>query len=314
MVGNLTLYLFSFLGVWIGSGLTVKSVEIISKKLKISSFIASFVLLGLFTSIGEISVGINSLIKDDPEIFVGNLVGASIVIFMLIIPLLAITSRSIKITHEFRGFSLPASLVVAALPSISAMDGKITRIDGIMSIILFFFLLISIKKPKTISPKISQIKNQSAIFKQFLRMIFGITVIFVSSYFIVEQTTYFSQVLHISPFIISLLITSLGTNIPELSLIIRSAIMKDNEVAFGNYIGSASFNTLILGVLTLVHGHDIRLSNSYLTGLLFLVINLLLFFHFAKTKNTLSVKEGLILLSLYFIFLTTEIYQHLIIP
>ena len=315
MIGNLILYLSSFLGVWIGSGLTVKSVETISRKLKTSSFLVSFILLGLFTSIGEISVGVNSLIKNTPEIFVGNLVGASIVIFMLIIPLLAIVSKSIHVTPEFRGFNLPASLIVVALPSLTIMDGKITQADSIITIALFIFLLINIQSKKNLINQAKKIgQSKSKISKDIQKMIFGIVVIFISSYFIVEQTVYFAQILKISPFIISLLITSLGTNIPELSLIIRSVIIKNNQVAFGNYIGSASFNSLMMGILSLVYGKTLILSNSYLISLIFLIVNLLLFYRFAKTKNTISVKEGLLLLLLYFAFLFVEIYSHFINP
>lgn len=313
MIGNSVLYLLSFIGVWIGSGIAVKSVEIISKKLKVSSFLVSFVVLGLFTSIGEISVGINSIIKDDPEIYIGNLVGASIVIFMLIVPLLVVFSKSIKITPEFRGFSLPASLITIALPSVCAMDGKISQIDAIFCITVFIFLLINIKNNQKNSDENNQTKINSKIIKQFFQMIFGIIIIFISSHFIVEQTVFFSEILHLSPFFISLIITSLGTNIPELSLIIRSVIMKNNQVAFGNYIGSASFNTLIMGVLTLIYRKEIFLSNNYLLSLIFLVINLSLFYHFSRTKNTISIIEGSILLFLYFIFLTTEIYTHFFI-
>ena len=313
MINHLIIYLTSFLGVWVGSGITVKSVEKISKKLKTSSFLVSFILLGLFTSIGEISVGVNSLIKDTPEIFVGNLVGASIVIFMLIIPLLAIVSKSIHITPEFRGFNLPASLVVVALPALTVMDGKITKIDSYLTIGLFIFLLISIQSKKNLIKQAQKIANsKSKISRDFLKMLFGILVIFTSSYFIVEQTVYFANILKVSPFIISLLITSLGTNIPELSLIIRSVIIKNNQVAFGNYVGSASFNSLIMGILSLIYGKNLILSNSYFISLVFLIINLILFYRFAKTKNTISVKEGLILLTLYLIFVVIEFNTHII--
>lgn len=311
MANHLILYLISFIGVWIGSGITVNSVENISKKLKTSSFVVSFILLGLFTSIGEISVGINSLIKDTPEILIGNLVGASIVIFMLIIPLLSIVSKSIRITPEFRGFNLPASLIVVALPAITAIDGKITKIDSIITISMFFFLLISIQTKNNLIQQVKKI-TKSKILKDFFKMFFGVSVIFVSSYFIVEQTVYFANILEISPFIISLLITSLGTNIPELSLIIRSVIIKNNQVAFGNYIGSASFNSLIMGTLSLIYGKTIILSNNYIISLLFLIINLLLFYHFAKTKNTISTKEGLILLLIYSLFILFEFKTRII--
>lgn len=309
MINHLIVYLLSFFGVWIGSGLAIKSVEKISQQLKISSFLLSFLVLGLFTSIGELSIGISSIIKNDPEVYIGNLIGASIVIFMLIIPLLALVSKSIKITSEFQEFNLLASLLVIALPVLSIMDGKVTKIDHILALVLFIFLLINIQR-KTKLIKNLKIINQSRskIAPEFLKIIFGIIVIFTSSHFIVEQTLYFAKIFQLSPFIISLLITSLGTNIPELSLIVRSVIMKNNQVAFGNYVGSASFNTFLLGFLGLIYNKDIILNNNYTISLIFLLLNLTLFYFFAKSKNTVSRKESLILLSTYVLFLLTQIF------
>lgn len=308
MINHFLVYLLSFLGVWLGSGLAIKSVEKISHYLKTSSFVLSFLVLGLFTSIGELSIGISSIIKNDPEVYIGNLVGASIVIFMLIIPLLALTSKSIKITPEFQKFNLLASLLVIALPILSVMDGKITKIDNILALIIFIFLLVNIQSKNKLIKNLKKInQSKSKIIPEVLKIIFGIIVIFTSSHFIVEQTLYFSKIFQLSPFIISLLITSLGTNIPELSLIVRSAIMKNNEVAFGNYIGSASFNTFLLGFLGLIYNKEIILNNNYTISLIFLILNLTLFFFFAKSKNTISKKESLILLSTYFIFIAVQV-------
>ena len=308
MINHFIVYIFSFLGVWLGSGLVIKSVEKISHQLKTSSFILSFLVLGFFTSIGELSIGVSSIIKNDPEVYIGNLVGASIVIFMLIIPLLALTSRSIKITPEFQEFNLLASLLVIALPVLSVMDGKITKVDNILALIMFIFLLINIQGKNKLINNLKKInQSKSKIIPEVLKIIFGIIVIFTSSHFIVEQTLYFSKIFQLSPFIISLLITSLGTNIPELSLVVRSVIMKNNEVAFGNYIGSASFNTFLLGFLGLIYNKEIILNNNYTISLVFLILNLTLFFFFAKSKNTVSKKESLILLSTYFLFIFVEI-------
>jgi cation:H+ antiporter len=309
MINHLFVYILSFLGVWIGSGLAIKSVEKISHQLKTSSFLLSFLVLGLFTSIGELSIGISSIIKHDPEVYVGNLIGASIVIFMLIIPLLALTSKSIKIAPEFQEFNLLASLLVIALPVLSIMDGKITKIDHILALVLFIFLLVNIQRKNKFIKNLKIInQSRSKIGPEFLKIIFGIIVIFTSSHFIVDQTQYFAKIFQISPFIISLLVTSLGTNIPELSLIVRSVIMKNNEVAFGNYIGSASFNTFLLGLLGLIYNKDIVLNNNYTISLIFLLLNLTLFYFFAKSKNTISQKESLILLSTYIFFLITQIF------
>lgn len=311
MNSHILIYLFSFIGIWIGSGLAIKAVERLSKNLNVSSFAISFLVLGFFTSISELSVGINSVLENDPEIYVGNLIGASIVLFMLIIPLLAILGRSIRITPEFRGFNLPASLVVVASPVILAMDGKITKIDSIIALVLFGLLLISVEMKKGIIQRSGNIGKASVSTGiELLKIIFGVAIILVTGRLIVDQTLYFSQLLHISPFLISLLLIAVGTNIPELSLVVRSAFIRNHQVAFGDYVGSAAFNTFLLGFLTIIYGKTVILTNSYLVSLSFLIAGLVIFYYFSRTKNSISRLEGLLLLGLYVLFIGVEIFIH----
>lgn len=312
MLTHVLIYALSFLGIWIGSGLAIKSVEKLSKTLKISSFAISFLVLGVFTSVGEFSVGINSIIKNDPEIFVGDLIGASIVLFMLVIPLLAVFGHSIHITPEFRGFNLPAALVVIALPVVLSIDGQVGKIDSIICLVLYGFLLINVEIKQGLAEKIKNITEGVGIRagREILKILFGIATIFIASKFVVEQTIYFSHLLKISPFLISLLLIGIGTNLPELSLVIRSIFVRNHQVAFGDYVGSAAFNTFLLGFLALIYGKTVFLTNSYLVSLLFLVVGLAAFYHFARTKNTISRWEGIALLVLYFAFIFVEIFVH----
>ncbi len=312
MLVHLLIYLLSFAGIWVGSGLAVKSVERLSRTLRVSSFAVSFVVLGFFTSISELSVGINAILASDPEIYVGNLIGASIVIFMLIIPILAIAGKSIRITPEFQGFNLPASLVVIALPVILAMDGRVSRTDSVIALLFFGCLLISVQAKQGLIERLKRFNKQSGIRigKELLKILFGVLTIFVASRFVVEQTLYFSDLLRVSPFLISLLLIAIGTNVPELSLAVRSAGMRNHQVAFGDYVGSAAFNTFLLGLLTFIYDKPVFLTNSYLVSLLFLIVGLLAFYYFARTKNSVSRWEGSVLLILYILFLGTEILLH----
>ena len=75
IVANVISFFLSFFVVWWGAGLIIDAVGRISRKINLSSFAVSFFVLGLMTSIPELSVGINSVINRDPEIFVGNLLG-----------------------------------------------------------------------------------------------------------------------------------------------------------------------------------------------------------------------------------------------
>nr|MDQ3014986.1 hypothetical protein [bacterium] len=87
---------------WLSSGLIISGVERLSKDAKVSRFAISFLLLGMLTSIPEISIGINSIIEGTPEIFVGNLVGASFVILVFIIPLLATFNKGIRLNQHLQ--------------------------------------------------------------------------------------------------------------------------------------------------------------------------------------------------------------------
>jgi cation:H+ antiporter len=310
MFWQLLAAVLAFVAIWIGSGLAIKSVEKLSASLRISSFSVSFVLLGLFTSLSELSVGLNAVMKADPEIFVGNLIGASIILFMLIIPLLAVLGKPIRIRPELQGFRLPASLFVIALPVFLVIDGRLGQIDAWAAIILFILLVLSIQqKQQSVLEKIRGFgkKARLRVGKEIIRILFGVVIIFVASRMIVEQTIFFAELMEVSPFLLSLLFIAFGTNLPELSLVIRSIFMKNNQVAFGDYIGSAAFNTFLLGGLTLLYGEKITLNHNYLYSLLFLLGGLSLFYYFARSKNTLSRLEGLVLLAWYGLFLYFEL-------
>lgn len=254
MFAHTLIYVASFVGIWIGAGVTIRSVEKMSRNLNLSSFAVSFLILGAFTSISELSVGINSVLDKDPEIFVGNLIGASIVLFMLIIPMLAILGRPLHVNNELRGRNLLMSLVVVATPVLLSLDGVVDMTDGYISIVLFVLLTLLIEAKKGILDSTKRFThfNKVRVGKEFMAVVLGVTLIFISSHFVVEQTVYFSRILGVTPFLVSLLLISIGTNLPELSLVVRSVFLRNNQVAFGDYVGSASFNTFLFG-LSLIH-------------------------------------------------------------
>ena len=312
MLQHILLYIVSFIGIWIGAGLAISSVEKLSHRLRLSSFIVSFLVLGFFTSISEFSVGINAVLDNDPEIFVGNLIGASIVLFMLVIPLLAITGKQIRITKELQGINLVLPLVVVAVPVLLSLDGAVNRIDAIISLGLYGVsaFIIEQKRGFTSNPKLIKQVAKLSVGIEFMKILAGIAVIFASSHLVVSETLYFSGVLGFSPFLISLLLVAIGTNLPELSFIVRSLFMKSNQVAFGDYLGSAAFNTFLYGFLTIFYGRTILLTNSYVVSLTFLIVGLMLFYIFARSKHTISRSEAAGLFAIYVLFLFTEYYLH----
>jgi len=303
------LFIASFFVIWYASGIIINVVDSLAHRLKMSSFVISFFVLGILTSIPEFSVGLNSIINGRPEIFVGNLLGASLIIFILVIPILAIFGNGIKLVHQLTEKNLIFSLLVVATPVFLIADNLLTRTEGVFLIfiygILFYFIekkggLLKIFEEKTLPNK----KNLAEI---ITRLIFAISVIFFTSNFIVNQTIYFSQYFGISSFIISLIFLSIGTNLPELSLAVRSVTMGKKDIALGDYLGSSAANTLFFGILTLLNGKRVVFGNYAIQTLILTLLGLGIFYLFSRSKNDISRKEGLILLLVYVVFISVEL-------
>ena len=285
------------------------SVDRLAHKLNLSSFAVSFFLLGILTSVPEISVGINSLIDKKPEIFVGNLIGGVAVLFLLIIPILAVFGGGVKLAHQLEGDKLLFALIVILAPSVFALDGKISFGEGLFSLFHYAFLVYIIEKRKGILERIKDnfIDNKNQVINDLVKIIGGVVVVFFVSKFIVDTTIYFSNLFQISPFLISLVIVSIGTNLPEFSLVIRALLLQKKEVAFGDYLGSAAANTLVFGLLVLANKGDVIVPNNFFQTFIFIAGGLILFYIFSKSKQDISRVEGLILLLAYVAFLIFEV-------
>jgi cation:H+ antiporter len=111
----------------------------------------------------------------------------------------------------------------------------------------------------------------------------------------------------ISPFILSLLVLSIGTNLPEMFVGIHSVLNKQKSIALGDYIGSAAANTLLFGLMT-IFSSPINLNGyNYFLTFGILLLGVILFYFFSRSKQEISRSKGFILLMLYIVFIVSEL-------
>ncbi|MFA9289207.1 MAG: sodium:calcium antiporter [Weeksellaceae bacterium] len=309
LIIRLAIYIASFVAIWIGAGLIVRTITKFSYRLHMSSFTVSFVLLGLLTSIPEFAVGMNAIALKEAEIFVGNLLGGIIVLFLLIIPILAILGNGIKLRQSFSQQQLLLILAVIATPAFLILDRRVGNYEALFMILFYLLGVYIIQRRPTVTEAVEQkiFKPKISYATDLGKAGVGAVIVFISSQAIVSQTEYFSGLLNIAPFYLSLILLSLGTNLPELSLAVRSIMHGKKDVAFGDYLGSAAVNTLLFGVFSLLTQGDVFTSRDYLSTFIFLILGLVLFYFFARSRNTVSRTEGFVLLLLYVVFLWVEL-------
>ncbi len=306
---NILLYIIAFVLIWFGSGLIVSSTTKFSSKLRLSSFAFSFVFLGLLTSTPEFSVGLQAVAGHDPEIFVGNLLGGVIVLFLVIIPILAIFGNGISLKNDIQGKILIATLIVIALPSFLILDNKVTNLEGVILVVSYLVLMFIIERKNGIFDRNnSQLLNFRAYsYKDLLKIILGVGLIFVSSHIIVDQTLFFANFFHVSAFYVSLIVVALGTDMPEISIAVRSVLSGKKDIAMGDYIGAAAASTLLFGVFTLLNNGEVLTVNSFYVTFAFISSALFIFYFISRSKNYISRTSGLILFGLYIISILVEL-------
>lgn len=289
------------------------AVDRVSKRLNKSGFTVAFFVLGFMTSISELSVMVNSTLNNTPQVSAGNLPGASLVLLVLIVPLLAVLGNGIQLQTVLKKQQLALALGVVALPVLCLADGVVTRIEGVFCLAAYGVLLYFIRKIKQDAvPEVLQnieyelVHKKHAHFKDISIILGGALAIFLSGHVLVEEVVYFSGYLGVPSSIIALLILSIGTNIPEIVIAVRSLRKHHADIAFGDYMGSSVANTLIFGVLSIFNGAFHVESSEFITTALFTILSFSLLFLFAQSGQCLSRKEGFGLLGVYALFVLSQ--------
>ncbi|TAN57936.1 sodium:calcium antiporter [Patescibacteria group bacterium] len=291
------------------ANLTTRAIIDIAKLWGLSDLTIGFVILGLATSAPELLVGINSALKGIPGLSYGNLIGANIVLLSFVVGLSAILNGKIHLHDRIEQRTIYTSTIIILFPLLLALDGIVSRADGLILIAIYLvYLSIVIIKRRKIETEITRpfIRHDVHAHKLWLWFAAGIIGLLIGSRFVVFLAGNLSENWHIAPVVVGFLILSFGTNLPEIFITVKNRNTEHNHVAFGNVIGSAVVNTLLLGIVALISPIVIGDSKLLFTGIAFLIIIAALFNIFLKTKATLSRNEGVALIVIYILFIITQ--------
>lgn len=317
ILGHVALFVLSMAVIWFFGGRLVDSTDRMAHRLHKSGFRVAFFVLGFITSISELSVMVNATLDGAPEISAGNLAGASIVIFLLIIPFLAIRSHGIRLAHTLTKWQLLVALLAVFLPAALMADGIATPNEGLLCLLMYALLIYVMRQrlhvtipPLPIAPgePHGPLDRFITASRDVIGIIVGGVIIFFASRILIDETQFLSAFLGIPGSFIGLVILSIGTNIPELVIALRAVQKKHTGIALGNYLGSAITNTVLFGLLVLLNGRFLIDAAEFSVTSIVTGVGLIAFYWFARSKNILSRMEGWILAAMYIVFVIFQIY------
>ena len=252
----------SLVGIVFGADFLVTGAVSIARKYKVSDFVIGAAIIGVGTSMPEMTVSFLGTLNGNADVAIGNIVGSNI---FNVFGILGLTAIFFPITfgRENLKFDIPFCVGVSVILSLLFFNffigtgNCIGRFDGILLLISFAaFMWISFRRDKQTKPQATQPEEGQQvgpIWISLLKVIGGLAVLVFSCDVFVDNAVLIAKSFGVSDSFISLTLIACGTSLPELAASIAAAIKKNTSMALGNIVGSNIFNiALILGLCSQV--------------------------------------------------------------
>lgn len=310
-----------------GADLLLVNLKSLADKTKVHPVLLGL-MLGFLTTIPEFMVGINSIRQGVASLSLGNIWGGIIVILALILGLSIVLQREIK-TDGRLSVVLP-SFIFIIFSLFLGLKGNLYFYDG-LSLLAFYLVIVyldflagghyrsdtltqeAVLKAEGINKSKPWIGRRVYNFQrrhktESLWAFVGLVLVIISSYAIMEIADVFLDIFPLPPFLVGLLIFSIGTNLPEIAVMVRSFKLKSGDISFGHLVGSAVSNILVLALLSFITTIDINVSWRYYFLMIFMTLILGTVAWFYVSEKKFDRREGLILIFLYFAFISYELF------
>lgn len=276
-------------------------------------YVVGLTIVAIGTSLPELASSIFAVIEDSPEIVVGNAVGSNITNIFLVLGLAAILGGRLHVSREIVKIDLPMLASSAALLGLTALDGTVSRLDGVLLVAGAFIYAVYGIRASAPSPA-TQAKVEAAVREDLgversrlrplalLKLIGGVAVLYFAAEYTIRSVIELSAILDIGTDVIAMSAVALGTSLPELVVSLLAARRGKLEIAIGNVLGSNIFNAFaVVGIPALIS--PLPVTHVVLTiGLPFMGVATVLYFFVAQDREVTR-WEGMPLVLFYVLFL-----------
>ena len=314
MAFPLTLFVISFLSLlWAGTVLS-RTLGDIARALRISEFVAAFILASFATSIPELFVAVSSTLQGVPDLSLAAIIGSNIANMTIVIGLSVLLAGKASFTGKISTQNYWLISLIAFLPLLLLVDGVLSRVDGVLLLLAFGLYIRKLFKDKGYFKKPldgdeKAIEESPATPFKALRLFgefgFGTVVLLLSSLVLIWSSKLIVGEYFDANFVLfGIIFIALGTSLPEIAFGIRATSSGHSSAMLGNALGSVAFNAAgIIGLVAIIRPIEADFMADYLGASVFLLISFIVFHFFARTKGHINRLEGLFLVLLYFGFL-----------
>lgn len=258
----------------LGAELLVRGASKLAIGIGISPLVVGLTVVAFGTSAPELVVCIQSTLRGQPDLALGNVIGSNILNVLLILGISAVIVP-LRVSQQLIRFDVPLMVALSLLVMLLAYDGRISRIDGLLLASgLFTYITWAIIKSRREQAEInSEYESEfgadgvrpvaSRALQNTILLVAGFCLLVLGSRWFIESAVDIARHFGISELVIGLTILAAGTSLPEVATSVVAAARGERDIAVGNVVGSNIFNLLgVLGITAFVSSGGIGVSAS----------------------------------------------------
>ncbi|MEZ4415563.1 MAG: calcium/sodium antiporter [Gemmatimonadota bacterium] len=309
-----------------GAELLVRGASRLAASFGISPLVIGLTVVAFGTSAPELAVNLQAAWAGQGSVGLGNVLGSNVFNTLLILGLAA-TVTPLRVQASLVRFEVPLTLVASVGAYALAVDGVLTRGDGILLLMgmagYSLFLLGSpdgaptpaaptsapggagAPEGSTPLPPPTPSPRRAVPWTSLASVLVGLGLLVGGSRALVAGAVDIAGAWGVSPLLVGLTIVAGGTSLPELATSVVASLRGQVDIAVGNVLGSNLFNLLfVLGSTAVVGGGGVQVPEGVLQFDFPVLLGVALAcFPIFLTRLEISRREGVLFVIYYGIYL-----------
>jgi len=318
MLSQIVVFVLGLGILYLGADWLIDGASEVARRFGIRPLIIGLTIVALGTSLPEFLLNLFAVAAEEDGLAIGNIIGSNIANIALILGISAIV-MPLAVDGAALKKEYPMMLAVTGLFYLLALDGTISRIDGVILVSgLMAFLVFVIKDSSSDNPapKVTvETPDEDPLFvpqtglkkwlhdektapvMRILLIVAGMAALAIGARLMVQSAITMAEMLQINPVVVGLSIVAIGTSLPELAASLMASAKQESDLSVGNILGSNLLNILfVIGVVATIQpmqvdGETLNFHMPVMIGFS------LLLWPLARSHHRLSRPGGIILLT-----------------
>ena len=322
----------------VGGELLVRGASGLASRIGMSPLVVGLTVVAFATSAPELAVTMGAVLRGEPGLAVGNVVGSNIANVLMILGASALI-LPLLVKVQLVEVDIPFMAAFSVLFLLLASDGGFSRADGlILFVLLVLYISAAIilgrregrqddlrgpgasiatasagrvaqtvgKNADTMTEALQEAEvKEGSIVRDLLFLLAGVALLIVGANVLVSGATGIATAFGVSDLIVGLTVVAVGTSLPELATSIVAVRRGQRDLAVGNVVGSNIFNIgAVAGLAGIFSPTGLPVPDSALAlDIPLMIAAALVLMPLAFTGKLIARWEGALLLGLYISYL-----------